>query len=61
VCTGVHEAFADGDTIEVDLASGTVRNVENGIELHGDSLPPEMLEILDAGGILAVLRSQSGA
>ncbi len=61
VCTGVHEAFADGDTAEVDLASGKVRNVESGAELHGESLPPEMLEILDAGGILAVLRSQSRA
>lgn len=59
VCTGVHEAFADGDTAEVDLASGKVRNVESGAELHGEPLPSEMLEILDAGGILEVLKAQS--
>ena len=61
VCAGVHEAFSDGDTAEVDLASGRVRNVDRGAELQGDSLPPEMLEILEAGGILAVLRTQSRA
>ena len=61
VCPGVHEAFADGDDIEVDLSSGVVRNVTSGVELRGDSLPDEMLEILSAGGILAVLRAQSGA
>lgn len=61
VCAGVHEAFADGDGIEIDLASGRVVNVESGIELQGDSLPHEMREILAAGGILAVLRNQGTA
>lgn len=59
ICTGVHEAFADGDDIEIDLASGRVSNVESGSDLQGDSLPEEMREILAAGGILAVLRNQA--
>ena len=29
---------ADGDGIEIDLASGRVRNVESGSDLQGDSL-----------------------
>jgi 3-isopropylmalate/(R)-2-methylmalate dehydratase small subunit len=58
VCAGVHAAFADGDGIEVDLAAGRVRNLANGLELRGDSLPAEMREILSSGGILAVLRNQ---
>jgi len=57
VCSGVHDAFADGDTIEIDLASGQVRNVQTGVALQGDALPEEMREILAAGGILAVLRN----
>ncbi len=61
VCAGVHDAFADGDDIEIDLASGGVRRVESGAELQGDSLPEEMRHILAAGGILAVLRSRGGA
>jgi 3-isopropylmalate/(R)-2-methylmalate dehydratase small subunit len=60
VCAGVHGAFADGDGIEIDLASGRVVNVETGSSLQGDSLPDEMREILAAGGILAVLRDQGG-
>ncbi len=60
VCGGVHAAFADGDDIEIDLASGRVLDVESGSSLQGDSLPEEMRKILAAGGILAVLRSQSG-
>jgi len=61
VCTGVHAAFEDGDGGEVDLASGRVRNIDRDLDLQGDSLPEEMRSILAAGGILALLRSQSGA
>ncbi len=59
VCRGVHDAFTDGDRVEIDLASGQVRNVDHGTELMGDSLPEEMREILAAGGILAVLRDST--
>jgi 3-isopropylmalate/(R)-2-methylmalate dehydratase small subunit len=59
VCRGVHDAFVDGQQIEVDIATGRVRNLETGAELQGDSLPEEMREILSAGGILAVLRAQN--
>ena len=60
ICPGVHETFADGDEIEIDLATGRVHNVESGSDLQGDSLPEEMRKILAAGGILAVLRSEGG-
>jgi 3-isopropylmalate/(R)-2-methylmalate dehydratase small subunit len=60
VCPGIHDSFAEGDTIEIDLASGRILNVDSGVELQGDSLPQEMREILAAGGILAVLREQAG-
>lgn len=61
VCPGVHDAFEDGQQIEVDLATGRVRNLTTGIELQGDSLPEEMRGILAAGGILEVLRTRGGA
>ncbi len=60
VCPGAHEAFADGDQAEIDLGSGRVANPGTGVVLRGEALPDEMREILAAGGILAVLRSQSG-
>jgi 3-isopropylmalate/(R)-2-methylmalate dehydratase small subunit len=60
VCEGVHEAFDDGEEIEVDLATGQVLNPRSGAVLRGEPLPPEMREILAAGGILGVLRKQEG-
>lgn len=60
VCVGVHDAFVDGDGIEIDLVSGRVANVESGSDLQGDSRPEEMRETLAAGGILGVLRAQGG-
>ncbi len=55
VCRGAHDAFADGDRIAVDLGTGTVTNPTTGATLSGESLPAEMREIIDAGGILALL------
>jgi len=60
VCAGVHEAFGPDDRIEVDLATGSVRNPISGRELAGEPLPPEMRTILSAGGILAALSNQNG-
>jgi 3-isopropylmalate/(R)-2-methylmalate dehydratase small subunit len=60
VCEGAHAAFVDGDRAKIDLASGLVRNVDRDLDLSGESLPEEMLEILTAGGILAVLRESAG-
>ncbi len=59
VCSGAHDGFSDGDRIEIDLANGRIVNAENGAEFQGDSLPPEMRDILSAGGILAVLENQT--
>jgi 3-isopropylmalate/(R)-2-methylmalate dehydratase small subunit len=56
-CPGVSSAFSPGSDIEVDLATGGVRNLETGTVLHGEPLPESMRRILSAGGMLAVLKS----
>ncbi len=61
ICAGIHAAFADGDAIEIDLASGHVLHPASGTSLQGESLPEEMRKILAAGGILEILRAQSEA
>jgi 3-isopropylmalate/(R)-2-methylmalate dehydratase small subunit len=58
-CAGASEAFDQGDQIEVELHTGRVRNLGTGVVLAGEPLPEEMLEILAAGGILALLRAQA--
>jgi 3-isopropylmalate/(R)-2-methylmalate dehydratase small subunit len=56
-CDGVSSAFSPGSDIEVDLASGQVRNIDTGAVLHGEPLPESMRRILRAGGMLAVLKA----
>ncbi len=59
-CPGVRRVASPGDELEVDLGAGTVRNRRTGALVRGEPLPPEMREILAAGGILALLRSAPG-
>jgi 3-isopropylmalate/(R)-2-methylmalate dehydratase small subunit len=56
-CAGASSAFSPGSEIEVDLATGEVRNITAGAVLHGDPLPESMRLILRAGGMLAILKS----
>ena len=56
-CAGARAAFAEGDEIEIDLATGRVRSRATGRVLQGEPLPAEMREILSSGGILAALRA----
>lgn len=58
-CPGVSDLFEDGDLAEVVVSEARVRNVRTGRELRGRPLPPLMLEILQAGGILERLRAWS--
>lgn len=56
-CPGVWELFEDGDQAEVVVADAWVRNPRTGRELRGQPLPPVMVDILQAGGILERLRA----
>ncbi len=59
ICAGVHEAFGDGDEVEIDLAAGTIASGDGERRLQGEPLPPAMRDILAAGGIVALLGSQT--
>lgn len=56
-CPGAREVVATGDEVEVDLERGRLLDLRTGAEVRGEPLPPEMREILAAGGILALLRA----
>ena len=51
-CQGIVDACADGDSIEIDLAAGQVRNLANGKRLKAAPYPETMLNILAAGGLM---------
>jgi 3-isopropylmalate/(R)-2-methylmalate dehydratase small subunit len=57
-CPGASSVFSPGCDIEVDLATGEVRNMGAGTVLHGEPLPESMRRILSAGGMLAILKSE---
>jgi len=46
---------ASGDEIEVDLESGTVRNLTKGTSHNAAQMPPVMISILAEGGLVAYL------
>ena len=46
----------DGDELEVDLASGKVRDITNGNQLTFSRIPEAMLHILDEGGLIPYIK-----
>jgi 3-isopropylmalate/(R)-2-methylmalate dehydratase small subunit len=57
-CAGVLDVFAEGDVAEVEWTTGAVRNVTTGATAQGAPVPPALQDIVLAGGVEAVLRSE---
>lgn len=46
----------DGDALQVDLEKGLVTNTTSGVEIKGIPLSAKAIEILDAGGLVNIVR-----
>ncbi|MBL7174193.1 MAG: 3-isopropylmalate dehydratase [Desulfobacteraceae bacterium] len=57
-CPGVHEAFEEGDEIELDLNTARVRNMTRSTEIQGQPYTEEMLNIIEKGGLMNVLKER---
>jgi 3-isopropylmalate/(R)-2-methylmalate dehydratase small subunit len=57
---GVHALVEDGDRLRVDVRSGTLENLTSGKSLIAKTPPPFLLEMLEAGGLIPLLKSDSG-
>jgi len=57
-CPGVHDAFADGDELELAVLEARGRNVGRQVDLQGRPWTPDMAEIVAAGGLLEVLKAR---
>ncbi len=55
-CSGVAGNFQDGDEAELDLRTGILKNLTTGKSFQTSKLPDMMLEILETGGILEMLK-----
>jgi 3-isopropylmalate/(R)-2-methylmalate dehydratase small subunit len=52
---GAPDAFDEMDEAEVNLVSGTLRNLRSGAELAFAPLPDMVLDVLEHGGLMAVM------
>lgn len=51
-CPAAVEGSDDGDTLEVDLKAGKIRNIDKGSEFTAEPYPPFMAELMAAGGLI---------
>jgi len=56
---GVAKMFSDGDEIEVDMESGTIKNLTTGKSMHGDAVADLEKDIMAAGGLIEYLKSKA--
>jgi 3-isopropylmalate/(R)-2-methylmalate dehydratase small subunit len=59
-CPGVFQSFEEGETVELDLESARVKNLNRNFQLQGKPLPREMIEVLNKGGITPLLKEMFG-
>ena len=59
ICKGITAAFDEGDQLELDFAQSLVRNLARGTDIHGTPLPPELVRIVAAGGMMHLLKQEA--
>ncbi len=52
------QKFEEGDTIEIELEKGIVRNTRTNEELQGTKLPDFLMEIIKEGGAIEALKKK---
>ncbi|WP_022847284.1 MULTISPECIES: 3-isopropylmalate dehydratase small subunit [unclassified Desulfurobacterium] len=46
------EGIEEGDIVEVNPATGVIKNITKGTEFKATPIPPEIRKIMDAGGLM---------
>ena len=57
-CPGVETLFEEGDTAAIDFDGGSVTNLRSGQTLAARTIPPQLLKIVEAGGIFPLLERE---
>lgn len=52
-------AIKDGDMLEVELSSGTIKDIDTGKVFHGDAVSDLEKDIMDAGGLMNYVKAQA--
>jgi 3-isopropylmalate/(R)-2-methylmalate dehydratase small subunit len=59
-CPGIGDACEDGDELEVHVADARIRNLTRGSDIRAIPFDAAMLDIIEAGGLLALLVRREG-
>lgn len=51
---------ASGDELEVDPATGVIRNLTKGKEFRAEPFPPFMVKLIEAGGLIPFVLKEAG-
>lgn len=54
-CPGIQGLFEEGDLAEVDFDEAIVRNLTQGTSMGASRVPPQLVSIVESGGIYALL------
>jgi len=58
ICKGVSECFEEGDMARVDYRRGLITNCRTGKQLKANALPEMALRMLEAGGLIPLLKKE---
>ncbi len=56
MCENISSQFETGDRIKIDLERATIENCDQGIILNATPLSPEIIKLLQEGGIISLLK-----
>ena len=54
------DKISAGDELEVDMASGVIKNLSKGEEYKASAIPPFMQELINAGGLMESVKKKIG-
>jgi len=59
-CPGITAHVSDGDILSADIESGKIVNETTGAKLQASPTPPFLLDMLKAGGLIAMAERLAG-
>jgi 3-isopropylmalate/(R)-2-methylmalate dehydratase small subunit len=59
VCSAISKLAEVGQELEVDFITGKIKNFNTGKTIQGEPIPPFLIEVLHAGGLVPFLRKQA--
>jgi 3-isopropylmalate/(R)-2-methylmalate dehydratase small subunit len=57
-CPGAVKAFDLGDELSVNLSTGMIHDITKDTTVHGVPIPPFLLDMMNAGGLIEFLKKQ---